>query len=125
MRQHSIENFFFLDQSIPFLVRTALRGEKRCAVRVSEYESIENAMLFSGLVGWIWVDTFSKLPLNNKGYLKLKECGFKLCLVSPELQSHDSYKVNSIKETISKEQIEFDAVCTKSPETWKDFKISK
>jgi hypothetical protein len=38
MAQHRIENFFFLDQSFPFLIKTARSGERRCAVRVSEYE---------------------------------------------------------------------------------------
>ena len=39
MKLYSINNFFFLDQSFPFMRKTAINGEKRCAVRISEYES--------------------------------------------------------------------------------------
>ncbi|WP_216073237.1 hypothetical protein, partial [Acinetobacter nosocomialis] len=35
MQAAGISDFFFLDQSFPFLVRTSRRGERRCAVRVS------------------------------------------------------------------------------------------
>ena len=37
MTKHGIEDFFFLDQSFPFLVKTSRTGESRCAVRVSEF----------------------------------------------------------------------------------------
>lgn len=125
MKAYGIKNFFFLDQSIPFLLRTAIGGEKRCAVRVSEYESIENAMLFSGLVEWVWIDTFNKLPISNKDFKKLREGGFKLCLVSPELQGHHIDEINNIQKKIDYESIEFDAVCTKSVESWIAFKLRK
>lgn len=35
MDSHGITDFFFLDQSFPFLVKWAKAGEQRCAVRVS------------------------------------------------------------------------------------------
>ena len=44
MKEYNIKNFFFLDQSIPFLVRTFSFGEKRSAVSLSEYESIETVL---------------------------------------------------------------------------------
>ena len=34
MNQYKINDFFFLDQSFPFLRITAVMGESRCAVRV-------------------------------------------------------------------------------------------
>ena len=34
------DNFFILDQSFPYIVKTIKTGEKRCAIRLSEYESI-------------------------------------------------------------------------------------
>ena len=86
MADHQIQDFFFLDQSFPFLLKTALTGETRCAVRVSEYESIETALNLAGMIRWVWVDVFTSFPLDKVSYKRLKDAGFKLCLVSPELQ---------------------------------------
>ena len=44
MKQFSIEDFFFLDQSFPFLIKYANLDESRCAVRFSEFESIDTVL---------------------------------------------------------------------------------
>ena len=119
MYQNNIDDYFFLDQSFPFLRKTALMGEKRCAVRVSEYENIETALSLSGLVDWIWVDCFNHFPLNNEDANRLINAGFKLCIVSPELQGRSDHK--HIKEFRSKIEllgINGNAVCTKYPDLW-------
>ena len=54
MSKHGIDDFFFLDQSFPFLVKTAKTGESRCAVRVSEFENIDTAITLAGKVQWVW-----------------------------------------------------------------------
>ena len=36
LEKEKISNYFFLDQSFPFLIKYAKKGERRCAVRVSE-----------------------------------------------------------------------------------------
>ena len=118
MLKYQINDFFFLDQSFPFLIKTALSGESRTAVRVSEYESVETALTLSGLVQWVWVDVFSHFPLNSDSYLRLKQAGFKLCLVSPELQGHPLSQVKSTQVLIDDMKIELDAVCTKEPSLW-------
>ena len=41
MASRGIDDFFFLDQSFPFLIKWSKLGEHRCAVRVSEFENIE------------------------------------------------------------------------------------
>src|SRR4051794_33599030 len=50
MTRHGIEDYFFLDQSFPFLVKWSKAGVRRCAVRVSEFETIETAMTLAGRV---------------------------------------------------------------------------
>lgn len=120
MRTKNINNFFFLDQSFPEIFRTFNMGERRTAVRVSEYESIETALNLSGLVDWVWIDFFSILPLDFDGFMKLKEAGFKLCLVSPELQGHEVDLIHSLKTQMSNSKIYFDAVCTKEIDLWTD-----
>ena len=120
MIKHSIKNFFFLDQSFPFLIKTILRGERRTSIRVSEYESIETALKLSGKVNWIWIDFFNYLPIDYESYFKLKEGGFKLCLVSPELQGYPVSKIFGLKEELNRKKIILDAVCTKKPNLWRE-----
>ena len=118
MLEFDIKSFFLLDQSFPFLVKTLLSGEKRCAIRVSEYESIKTALALSGLAEWIWIDVFNKFPISRRDYINLKNAGFKLCLVSPELQQHSFEKVMDIKKFLKERNIVIDAVCTKVPSYW-------
>ncbi|GGF66657.1 hypothetical protein GCM10011332_20950 [Terasakiella brassicae] len=119
MSLHNITNFFFLDQSFPFLVKWAQMDEKRCAVRVSEFETIETAMALAGKVEWVWVDCFTKFPLTPDEIVALKEAGFKLCLVSPELQGYNAEDgILQLFTTLGKHKTLVDAVCTKRPDLW-------
>lgn len=119
MRRHGIEDFFFLDQSFPFLLRAARRGERRCAVRVSEFEAIETAMQLAGRIDWVWIDCFTRFPLNGSQADALKACGFKLCVVSPELQGRcDPSEIAMWRDMFLQDGVEADAVCTKRPDLW-------
>lgn len=119
MKQYKINDFFFLDQSFPFLMKTAINGECRCAVRVSEYENIETVLSLKGIIEWVWVDCFTRFPLTKKEFDKLKDAGFKLCLVSPELQGRvDPAHVIDFRQNIELMGIKGDAVCTKFADLW-------
>ena len=119
MNQYKINNFFFLDQSFPFLRKTAVMGESRCAVRISEYENIETVLSLSGMVNWVWVDCFTRFPLNKDEADHLKDSGFKLCLVSPELQGRkERSQVIEFRRQIELLGIKGDAVCTKYADLW-------
>ena len=118
LKKFKIKNFFFLDQSFPTIVRLSSNGQRNCAVRVSEFESIESALLFKNKVDWIWVDTFTKLFLTLEDYKKLKLAKFKLCLVSPELNKTNKFDIEEIKDIIKEKSFQFDAICTKFPEKW-------
>ena len=119
MKLYEISDFFFLDQSFPFLVRWSKLGESRCAVRVSEFESIDTAITLSGKVGWVWVDCFTHFPLTHKDYKQLSDSGFKLCLVSPELQGRNPEKeISLLANFLVENDIHPDAICTKTPELW-------
>ncbi len=120
MLSKGIKDYFFLDQSFPFLVKWAKAGERRCAVRVSEFESIESALTLAGKVDWVWVDCFTHFPLTAKDAQRLKEAGFKLCIVSPELQGRDAELGIPLLASLLKElDIVAEAVCTKRPDIWK------
>ena len=117
MAEHSIDDFFFLDQSFPFLIRTANRGESRCAVRVSEFETVETALTLSGKIDWVWIDCFTRFPLTAEDVQRLKQAGFKLCLVSPELQGRFG-EIANMRALLDNLHIKLDAVCTKDPLAW-------
>ncbi len=119
MSQHGIDNFFFLDQSFPFLVKWSKKGLNRAAVRVSEFENIETALTLKGKVDWVWVDCFTRFPITGEEAIELKTAGFKLCLVSPELQGRDAKKeIPELYALLQEQNICAEAVCTKRPDIW-------
>ena len=56
--------------------RRTKEGEKKIAVRVSDYESIITAEKVSNLVSWIWLDVFNNLVLTEEEFLNLKKLNF-------------------------------------------------
>ncbi|MGE0566602.1 MAG: hypothetical protein AB7O73_01525 [Bacteroidia bacterium] len=115
MEKYEVKNYFFLDLSLPFLIKYMKLGVKDIAIRFSEYEPLDFVMGFAGKVDWVWVDCFNELPLNEENY-KLLKGNFKLCLVSPELQGYDVSRIEEFKERLK--LLPVDAVCTKRPELW-------
>ena len=125
MTKYNIKNWFFLDMTIPFLVRYADKAHKKkiqsfspanLAVRFSDMESIENALSFKDKVKWIWIDYFSEFPLNKKIFSLIKKANFKICLVSPELQEDSIFTIEEISKICS--ELKIDAICTKKPDLW-------
>lgn len=112
LQKYNIKNYFFLDSSIPMIYLLSNLGNTNSAVRFSEIEPVELALAMKGRAKWIWVDCFSKLPINSDNFKILKNAGFKLCLVSPELQGQPE-KINQYKSYLAQNNIYFDAVCTK------------
>jgi hypothetical protein len=109
LEKYNIQNFFLLDCSFPMIVRLSKRGERRIAIRVSEYESIETAKTMKQFVDWVWLDSFNSLPSFDTCQL-LRDLDFKVCIVSPELQGRID-DITNVKNII-------DAVCTKTPNLW-------
>lgn len=119
MAERHIEDFFFLDQSFPFLIKTAREGERRCAVRVSEYEHVDTALSLAGKINWVWVDCFNSFPLSGVDAKRLRRAGFKLCLVSPELQQRTGEgEIPALRALLAERGIAPEAVCTKLPARW-------
>ena len=117
LKKYNIKNYFFLDSSFPMINLLSSSGEKKIALRFSEYEGVDTIINMKNKVNWVWVDCFTEFPLNDKIYQILKN-KFKLCLVSPELQG---YSVSKIKEfTKYLNNYSFDAICTKRIDLWKN-----
>ena len=102
---YDVKSYFFLDSTFPMIKLLSDNGEKNIAVRYSEYEGIDTLKNMAGKINWVWVDTFTKLPLNNVAYQEIKNMGYKLCLVSPELQAQPE-KIKPYAEQIKAEKIE-------------------
>jgi hypothetical protein len=99
-----IRSFFLLDCSFPMIMKLTRLGERRIAIRVSEYESISMAAAFHDKVDWVWLDSFITLP-TSQVCDDLRMIGYKVCLVSPELQGRT--------EDATYLRPYVDAVCTK------------
>lgn len=112
IKKYNIKKYFFLDSSFPMIYLLSRSGEQNIALRFSEFEGIDTVIKMAGKVKWVWVDCFSQLPITKEYYNLLKENGFKLCLVSPELQGQDE-KLEEYKQYLDTENITFDAICTK------------
>ncbi|MEG3639609.1 hypothetical protein [Magnetococcus sp. PR-3] len=119
MESYGIDDFFFLDQTFPFLIKTVNAGEPRCAVRLSEHEPPQIALSLKGLAKWIWVDCFTRLPLDGTVAHTLQQAGYRLCLVSPELLGNDpEIAIPQMHKQLLDQKIVMDAVCTKRPDLW-------
>jgi len=111
LAKHKIEKFFLLDLTFPAIVKLSGAGEKRIAVRFSEYEPIEGCLAMKGKVDWVWADTFSRLPLDRKSYALLHAAGFHICLVCPERWGRKG-DIAGYKAEMKKQGIEIDSVMT-------------
>lgn len=119
MTAKKITDFFFLDQSFPFLIKWANKGERRLAIRVSEYESIETALNLKDKIQWAWIDCFTHFPISEKNINLVKQSGLKLCIVSPELQGRNAeIEVPEMRNQIKALDLKIDAVCTKRVDLW-------
>lgn len=122
MKKKSISDYFFLDQSIPFLVKWSMNGHKKSAVRFSEYEDLKTTLAFKNQVDWVWVDCFNFFPLTYEISLTLSKSGFKICLVSPELQGRDKeVEIPILAKFLKENKIIYNAICTKDPKLWEIF----
>ena len=112
VKKYKVRDYFFLDSSFPMIFLLAKEGEKNIALRFSELEGLDTILSMKGKVYWVWVDCFTKLPIDQKSFQILKDAGFQLCLVSPELQKRES-DIEVYNDYLKRENIVFDAICTK------------
>lgn len=112
MKQYQIEKYFFLDSSFPMIKLLTDQGIKKIALRFSELEGLDTLRNMAGKAEWVWVDCFTRIPLDQDSYRELKELGYKLCFVSPELEAQEE-KIGEYRKHLEEQGFKLDAVCTK------------
>ena len=120
LKDHDISNFFLFDLTFPSLMRTMMTGERRLALRISDFEDVKNLSFFKGKVDWVWIDIFQDpVYLEKTDWSTLSS--FKKCLVSPELHILREYAISqNIKGNLSAHIDKFEAICTKDPFFWEN-----
>ena len=108
-KHRNVKNYFLLDVEFPYVFSALKNDIKNIAVRFSEFESIDTVMQFKGLLDWVWIDTFTKLPLNQNSINILKD--FKTCLVCPE-RWHRTGDILLYKNQLKNMNFSLDAVMT-------------
>ena len=121
LEKYNILDYFYLDQSFPQVYNLSSAGNHHCSLRISEFESIETVISMQNKIEWVWVDYFTHFPLSKNQVELLKNKGFKLCVVSPELQGYDHNICCKLIDKLNDEQISIEAVCTKFPEEWRKY----
>lgn len=112
LTDYKIDEYFFLDQNLPTIVKYALNDFDKMSLRFSEFESIESLDLLKHKCRWVWIDSFFRFSHKKESLKKIKSLGFKLCVVSPELQGRfDPIERAELLEMCNK--IGIDAFCTK------------
>ena len=114
LEKYNIHDYFFLDSSFPmiYLLNKEYKNNNN-AYRFSEYENIKNFIDNESMYSTIWVDCFTKFPLNKENYELIKNKNKKICIVSSELQKQPE-KINEYRISIIKNNIIPDMICCKS-----------
>lgn len=113
LKKYGIERYFFLDSTFPMVKLLTDMGEHNVALRFSEFEGLDTIRNMAGKADWVWVDCFTRLPIDRKQYEELKKMGYKLCMVSPELEGQPE-KIELYRDELIGKKICMDAICTKS-----------
>jgi len=113
LEKYNIKKYFFLDSSFPMIyLLNNQYNDNNIACRISEYEPIESFLYNKDFYKYIWIDCFSKFPLNNEIYEIIKKENKKICIVSPELQKQPQ-KIKEYRDNIIKNNIIPNYICCK------------
>lgn len=118
LNEYNITNYFLLDSSFPMINNLIKKGINNIALRYSEYEGLDTLINMKGLVKWVWVDWFNVFSNNGishfsyNTYIKLRQLGYKICIVSPDLQGNTDL-IEYYAKYLLENNIFVDAICTK------------
>lgn len=102
-----IKDYFLLDVEFPYIYRASRNWNKNIAIRYSEDEVLEQALLYKNKLDYLFVDTNTKLPLDKNIIKKIE--WFKTCLVSPDRWGRE-FDIVNYKNTLIDLNFRFDYV---------------
>ncbi len=105
IQKRNISSYFLLDVEMPYLIKATMKNQKNIAVRFSEFEPIENATFYSGKLNWIWIDSVTKVPINNENFKIINQ--YNICVVCPSLWNRVN-EINYVKQNL--ESYNFDNI---------------
>ena len=113
LEKYNIKNYFFLDSSFPmiYLLNKNYHNNQN-ACRFSEFENLHFFLENKDMFSTVWVDCFTKFPLNKENYVLINEKNKNICIVSPELQKQPE-KIEIYRNYIIENKIIPDMICTK------------
>ena len=109
IKKAKIKIFFLLDVEFPYLYKSKEKGTKNIAIRFSEEEPIETVKRCINKLNYVWIDTFTKLPINKKNYVILNK--FHKSLVSPDRWNR-AKDIKKYIKFIRRNKIKIDSVIT-------------
>lgn len=114
LEKYNINHYFFLDSSFPMIyLLNKDYNNQNIACRFSEFEPLNyDIILNNNMYKYLWIDCFTKFPLNKEDYELIKKNNVKICIVSPELQKQPK-KIESYRNIIINENIIPDMICCK------------
>jgi len=113
LREHNIQDFFFLDSSVPMIFfMNREYGISDFACRVSELEPIDAFLKCPDLYSHLWLDCFREMILDKTVSDHAFRFHKKICLVSPELQGRPD-DIQVYKERLREMNIFPDKICCK------------
>ena len=120
IKKANIKKYFLLDVEFPYLYKSTKKGIKNIAIRFSEEESIETVKKYIKKLNYVWIDTFTKFPINKKNKKILDK--FHKCLVSPDRWNRTKDIKKYIK-IIKRNNIRIDSVMTSlsNVKKWESF----
>ncbi len=80
--KYNVQDYLLMDVEFDFIYKASRQGFKKIAIRYSEEECLDTVLKYKGKIDWVWMNTFTKLPLDEKVVEHLR--GFKVGLVCPE-----------------------------------------
>ena len=120
IKKFKIKKYFLLDVEFPFIYKSSRKGLKNSAIRFSEEESIDTVKKYINKLNYVWIDTFTKFPINKKNKKILDK--FHKCLVSPDRWNRTKDIKKYIK-IIKRNNIRIDSVMTSlsNVKKWESF----
>jgi hypothetical protein len=112
MKNHNIQNYFFLDSTIPIIYKFKNALKENMCCRFSEIEPIEFYQKLQHMVSWVWVDCFTEMPLTYENYNLFIKDDKKICIVSPELQQQPE-QIHNYRGLLIQNKTIPNAICCK------------